>query len=53
LWADFFVQHRAHRAIRDKNRIFQPFIEVKNLQERSAEDFWNARFDAALNVFVP
>ena len=36
LRADGFVQHRAHRAIRDEDRIFQPFIEVKNLQELSA-----------------
>src|SRR5260370_9922653 len=31
LRADGFVQHRAHRAIRDENRVFQPLIEVKNL----------------------
>jgi hypothetical protein len=24
------VQHRAHRAIRDEDRIFQPFIEVED-----------------------
>jgi len=28
-----FVQHRAHRAIGDENRVFQPFIKILNFHE--------------------
>jgi hypothetical protein len=42
LRANCFVQHRAHRAIRDENRVFQPFIEVKNLQKYFTLLLWIA-----------
>jgi hypothetical protein len=31
LRAHGFVEHRAHRAVGDENRVFQPFIEIVNL----------------------
>ena len=53
LRADSFVKHRAHCAIRDEDRVFQPFIEVKNLQRCSALLLWIASRGKALNVSVP
>src|SRR6266481_751131 len=42
LRAHGIVEHRAHRAIGDKNRVFQPLVEIKNLHSScflSAENF--------------
>ncbi len=36
LSADGFVQHGAHRAIGDENRVLDPFVEIENLHNKSA-----------------
>jgi len=35
LGAHGFVQHRAHRAIGDENRFFEPSVEIVNLHSSS------------------
>ena len=57
LRAHGFVQHRAHRAIGDEDRVFQPLVEIVNLQQCSVLSCpaGNMRRNArrALSVSVP
>ena len=53
LRAHGFVQQRAHRAVGDENGVFQPFIEILDLQCHFSLDIYFAAAKIALNVFVP
>ena len=53
LRADSFVQHRAHRAIGDENRIFQPFVEIENFQTVLHCTLMICARGKSLSVFVP
>jgi hypothetical protein len=53
LRADDLVQHRAHRAIGDENRISQPFVEIENLHDTSAWKINLRETAKAFSAFAP
>src|SRR4029434_193373 len=54
LRTDGLVQHRAHRAVGDQNRILQPLIKVEHLRDASAWKWkFCARLRSPLSAFVP